>query len=49
MGAGRRGLSRVLLGRGAEKVVRSSPAPVLTVPGAEDREVKNAGVSARPL
>ncbi len=29
---GRRGLSRVLLGRVAEKVVRHSPTPVLTVP-----------------
>src|SRR5580698_1034703 len=34
---GRRGLSRVLLGSVAEKVVRSSPVPVLTVPSAEDR------------
>lgn len=39
---GRRGLSRVLLGSVAEKVVRLSPVPVLTVPGAEDRKAKNA-------
>jgi nucleotide-binding universal stress UspA family protein len=29
---GRRGLARLLLGSVAEKVVRSSPVPVLTVP-----------------
>jgi nucleotide-binding universal stress UspA family protein len=28
---GRRGVSRVLLGSVAEKVVRSSPVPVLTI------------------
>jgi nucleotide-binding universal stress UspA family protein len=39
---GRQGLSRVLLGSVAEKVVRLSPVPVLTVPGAADREVKRA-------
>lgn len=39
---GRRGLSRVLLGSVAEKVVRLSPVPVLTVPGAEDRKAKHA-------
>jgi nucleotide-binding universal stress UspA family protein len=37
---GRRGLSRVLLGSVAEKVVRLSPVPVLTVPGAADRDAK---------
>jgi len=41
---GRKGLSRVLLGSVAEKVVRLSPVPVLTVPGA-DREAKRAGAS----
>ncbi len=39
---GRRGLSRVLLGSVAEKVVRLSPVPVLTVSGAADREAKSA-------
>lgn len=35
---GRRGLSRLLLGSVAEKVVRLSPVPVLTVPGEEEQE-----------
>jgi nucleotide-binding universal stress UspA family protein len=30
---GRRGVSRVLLGSGAEQVIRLAPVPVLTVPG----------------
>jgi nucleotide-binding universal stress UspA family protein len=42
---GRRGLSRVLLGSVAEKVVRLSPVPVLTVPG-DDRETKRAVASS---
>jgi nucleotide-binding universal stress UspA family protein len=37
---GRRGLSRVFLGSIAEKVVRLSPVPVLTVSGRADREAK---------
>jgi nucleotide-binding universal stress UspA family protein len=32
---GRRGMGRVLLGSGAEQVVRSSPVPVLTIRGAD--------------
>jgi nucleotide-binding universal stress UspA family protein len=39
---GRRGLSRVFLGSVAEKVVRLSPIPVLTVSGKSDREAKEA-------
>jgi nucleotide-binding universal stress UspA family protein len=42
---GRRGLSRVLLGSVAEKVVRLSSVPVLTVPGAEDRSAKIAAAA----
>ncbi len=37
---GRRGLSRVLLGSVAEKIVRLSPVPVLTVSGKSDRHAK---------
>ncbi len=44
---GRRGLPRVLLGSVAEKVVRLSPVPVLTVPGA-DRDAKRALASNVP-
>jgi nucleotide-binding universal stress UspA family protein len=32
---GRRGMGRVLLGSGAEQVVRSSPVPVLTIRGGD--------------
>lgn len=39
---GRRGLSRALLGSVAEKVVRLSPVPVLTVSSREDRELKTS-------
>jgi nucleotide-binding universal stress UspA family protein len=35
---GRRGLSRVLLGSVAEKIVRMSPVPVLTVSGRAERD-----------
>jgi nucleotide-binding universal stress UspA family protein len=37
---GRRGLSRAFLGSVAEKVVRLSPIPVLTVSGKADRQAK---------
>ena len=36
---GRRGLDRVLLGSGAEQVVRSAPVPVLVIRG-DDRAAK---------
>jgi nucleotide-binding universal stress UspA family protein len=39
---GRHGLSRVLLGSVAEKVVRLSPVPVLTVSGKADEAAKQA-------
>jgi nucleotide-binding universal stress UspA family protein len=39
---GRRGLSRVLLGSVAEKTVRSSPVPVLTVSGKAEPRSKEA-------
>jgi nucleotide-binding universal stress UspA family protein len=32
---GRRGIGRVLLGSGAEQVIRSAPAPVLVIPGGD--------------
>jgi nucleotide-binding universal stress UspA family protein len=35
---GRTGLDRYLIGSVAEKVVRTSPVPVLTVPGGDDEE-----------
>jgi nucleotide-binding universal stress UspA family protein len=35
---GRRGISRMVLGSGAEQIVRLAPVPVLTVRGAEDEE-----------
>ena len=35
---GRRGVKRALLGSVAERVVRSSPVPVLTVPPAQPSE-----------
>ena len=34
---GRRGISRVMLGSGAEQVIRAAPVPVLVIPG-EDRQ-----------
>jgi nucleotide-binding universal stress UspA family protein len=34
---GRRGMSRIVLGSGAEQVVRSAPVPVLTIRGEEKR------------
>jgi nucleotide-binding universal stress UspA family protein len=37
---GRRGISRVLLGSVAEKVVRLSPVPVLTISGNADQVAK---------
>jgi nucleotide-binding universal stress UspA family protein len=43
---GRKGLSRVFLGSVAEKVVRLSPIPVLTVSGTADREAKENALSA---
>jgi len=36
---GRRGVSRVVLGSGAEQVIRAAPVPVLVIPG-EDRQPK---------
>ena len=42
---GRRGVSRVLLGSVAEKVVRLSPVPVLTVSGKADRDAKEKAQS----
>jgi nucleotide-binding universal stress UspA family protein len=32
---GRRGIGRVLLGSGAEQVIRSAPVPVLVIPGGD--------------
>lgn len=43
---GRRGLSRVFLGSVAEKVVRLSPIPVLTVSGKADQESKETSLAA---
>lgn len=43
---GRTGVSRVLLGSVAERVVRSSPCPVLTVPG---RGLRSITAAAREL
>jgi nucleotide-binding universal stress UspA family protein len=34
---GRRGVSRVVLGSGAEQIIRAAPMPVLVIPG-EDRQ-----------
>ncbi len=34
---GRRGISRAMLGSGAEQVIRAAPVPVLVIPG-EDRQ-----------
>ena len=42
---GRRGLSRVFLGSVAEKVVRLSPIPVLTISGKADQEAKEQGLA----
>jgi nucleotide-binding universal stress UspA family protein len=42
---GRRGLSRVLLGSVAEKVVRTSPIPVLTVSSKEDQKAKRTALT----
>ena len=39
---GRRGLSRVLLGSGAEQIIRLAPVPVLTVRAAEEPAVAGA-------
>lgn len=44
---GRRGLSRLLLGSVAEKVVRLSPVPVLTVSSEEGRKAKEARPARR--
>jgi len=43
---GRRGLSRVFLGSVAEKVVRLSPVPVVTVSGNEARRAKEKVIAA---
>jgi nucleotide-binding universal stress UspA family protein len=45
---GRKGVSRVLLGSVAEKVVRTAPCPVLTVHGGASQPDPSAGASARP-
>jgi nucleotide-binding universal stress UspA family protein len=42
---GRRGISRVLLGSVAEKVVRLSPVPVLTISGKADQMAKEKALS----
>jgi len=42
---GRRGLSRVFLGSVAERVVRLSPVPVLTVSGRHAAEKKEEGLA----
>ena len=42
---GRHGLSRVLLGSVAEKIVRLSPIPVLTVSGKSDEEAKTKALA----
>lgn len=44
---GRRGVSRVLLGSVAEKVVRLSPIPVMTIPGHAEQEAKEKALAAR--
>lgn len=43
---GRRGLSRLFLGSVAEKVVRLSPIPVLTISGKAERDAKRDALSA---
>lgn len=43
---GRRGLSRVLMGSVAEKIVRLSPVPVLTVPGKAERSANEGNSPA---
>lgn len=35
---GRRGISRVLLGSGAEQIIRSAPVPVLVIRGGSDEQ-----------
>jgi nucleotide-binding universal stress UspA family protein len=42
---GRRGLSRVFLGSVAEKVVRLSPIPVLTISGKAEQEAKEKALA----
>jgi len=42
---GRRGLSRVLLGSVAEKTVRLSPIPVVTICGKAEQEVKERAIA----
>ena len=42
---GRRGLSHVLLGSVAERIVRLSPVPVLTVSGKAEREAKEKALT----
>jgi nucleotide-binding universal stress UspA family protein len=42
---GRRGLSRVFLGSVAERVVRLSPIPVLTISGKAEREAKEKALA----
>ena len=44
---GRRGLSRVFLGSVAEKIVRLSPIPVLTVSGVADRAAKETALATK--
>jgi nucleotide-binding universal stress UspA family protein len=43
---GRRGVSRVLVGSVAEKVVRTSPVPVMTVPAQEEPAQRPVVISA---
>ncbi|MES2787114.1 MAG: universal stress protein [Pseudomonadota bacterium] len=40
---GRRGFSRLLLGSGAEQIIRLAPVPVLTIRGGEDDRDAKAG------
>lgn len=45
---GRHGLSRVFLGSVAEKVVRLSPVPVLTISGKAEQEAKEKALALTP-
>lgn len=45
---GRRGLSRMLIGSVAEKVVRLSPVPVLTVCGKAEQDAKANAIARAP-
>jgi nucleotide-binding universal stress UspA family protein len=46
---GRRGLSRVFLGSVAERVVRLSPIPVLTISGRADQDAKDRALTQPPV